>query len=212
MAALSFHETKNLHCGEGGALLVNEPSLVERAEVIQEKGTNRRAFFRGQVDKYSWVDVGSSYLLSDVNAAFLWAQLQHADDITARRLEIWNAYHDALEELEAAERLRRPVIPANCEHNAHMYYVLVRNEAQRREFIERMHEWDVHPMFHYVPLHSSRAGREFGRAAGELAVTTDVSERLVRLPLWAGMDPGIVDRVIGAVWNCLSSERTQVRR
>jgi dTDP-4-amino-4,6-dideoxygalactose transaminase len=212
MAALSFHETKNVHCGEGGALLVNDPSIVERAEIVQEKGTNRRAFFRGQVDKYSWVDVGSSYLLSDVNAAFLWAQLEHADEITAMRRDAWNAYNDAFEELEAAERLRRPIIPEGCEHNAHMYYVLVRDEPERRHFIERMHEWDVHPMFHYVPLHSSHAGRHFGRAAGDLLVTTDISDRLVRLPLWAGMEPATVERVIEAVWHCLSIEPSRARR
>jgi dTDP-4-amino-4,6-dideoxygalactose transaminase len=212
MAALSFHETKNVHCGEGGALLVNDPVLIDRAEIVQEKGTNRRQFFRGQVDKYSWVDVGSSYLLSDVNAAFLWAQLQEAHEITALRLAIWDSYHEALEELESTERLRRPIVPESCEHNAHMYYLLLRDDADRRRFIDRMHEWNVHPMFHYVPLHSSEAGRRFGRAAGDLSVTTDISDRLVRLPLWAGMDPASVERVIEAAWHCLTVEPARAHR
>jgi len=211
LAALSFHETKNVHCGEGGALLINDPALVERAEIVQEKGTNRRQFFRGQVDKYSWVDVGSSYLLSDVNAAFLWAQLEAAREISAMRVATWDTYHEAFEELEATERLRRPIVPDACEHNAHMYYLLLHDEEERSRFIERMRECNVHPMFHYVPLHSSVAGRRYGRAADDLAVTTDVSERLVRLPLWAGMEPRTVDRVIEAVWHCLAIQPSRAR-
>ena len=199
VACLSFHETKNVISGEGGALIVNRPEWVERAEVIQEKGTNRSQFFRGQVDKYTWVDVGSSYVVSDISAAFLWAQLEEGDEITTRRLELWDAYHEALEELEAAGRIRRPVIPAHCEHNAHMYYVLLEPGSDRDRFIERMAAEDVNVVFHYVPLHSSPAGRRYGRTHGSLGVTDSVSERLVRLPLWVGMTVTDAARVAEAV-------------
>jgi dTDP-4-amino-4,6-dideoxygalactose transaminase len=187
VACLSFHETKNVMCGEGGALLVNRPDWVERAEVIQEKGTNRAKFFRGQVDKYTWVDLGSSYLVSDIGAAFLWAQLTQAYDITAKRIAIWDAYHAALEDLENAGRLRRPVVPDHCVHNAHMYYVLLAGDTDRDQFIAQLAESGVNAVSHYVPLHSSPAGLRYGRVHGSLEVTEDVSERLVRLPLWVEM-------------------------
>jgi dTDP-4-amino-4,6-dideoxygalactose transaminase len=199
VACLSFHETKNVISGEGGALVVNRPEWVERAEVIQEKGTNRSKFFRGQVDKYTWVDVGSSYVVSDISAAFLWAQLEQGEEITARRIEVWDAYHEALEELEAAGRIRRPVVPADCEHNAHMYYVLLEAGIDRDRFIRHMADEDINVVFHYVPLHSSPAGRRYGRTHGSLAVTDSVSERLVRLPLWVGMTAAEIDRVVSAV-------------
>ena len=199
LGALSFHETKNVSCGEGGALLVNDDRFRERAEVVHEKGTDRSRFYRGQVDKYTWVDVGSSYALSELAAAYLWAQLRHEREITARRLAIWNRYHAAFAELESEGHLRRPVIPAHAEHNAHMYYVLLDDLEARTAFIEELGSRGINAVFHYIPLHSSTAGRQHGRAHGELTVTTDVSDRLVRLPLWADMTEEQVDRVIDAV-------------
>ena len=184
LGALSFHETKNVISGEGGALLVNDARFVERAEIIREKGTNRAQFFRGQVDKYTWVDVGSSYLPSEIIAAFLAAQIEDADAITARRLALWNRYHEAFAPLEAAGRMRRPIVPAHCSHNAHMYYVLLDDLDARTRFIASLKSNDIHPVFHYVPLHSAPAGRKYGRAFGNLAVTDETSDRLVRLPLW----------------------------
>jgi dTDP-4-amino-4,6-dideoxygalactose transaminase len=198
-AALSFHETKNVHCGEGGALLVNDVGSIGRAEIVHEKGTNRRAFFRGQVDKYTWVDRGSSFLLSDLAAAFLWAQLEHAHAILELRMRIWRAYDSALADMEEQGRLRRPVVPVECEANAHLYYVLLPTEAERDRVLRRLNELGIHAVFHYIPLHSSPAGAAYGRAAGELPVTTDVSSRLVRLPLWAGMAASEVTRVIEGV-------------
>jgi dTDP-4-amino-4,6-dideoxygalactose transaminase len=199
LGCLSFHETKNLTSGEGGALLINEHDLIDRAEVLHEKGTNRAAFFRGAVDKYTWVDVGSSFLPSEINAAFLWAQLEEADAITSRRMRIWERYHAAFAELEAQERVRRPIVPAGRRHNAHMYYLLLPDRARRDRLIERLSERGVMAVFHYVPLHSSPAGRRHGRAAGSLAQTDAASERLVRLPLWAGMEEEDVERVVAGV-------------
>jgi dTDP-4-amino-4,6-dideoxygalactose transaminase len=198
LAGLSFHETKNVISGEGGALLVNDPSLVARAEMILEKGTNRSQFFRGQVDKYTWVDHGSSYLPSEIIAAFLWAQLEQADEITRRRLAIWDRYHAAFADLEAAGHVRRPVIPADVRHNGHLYYLLLPDLATRTAFIAKLRERGVQSVFHYVPLHSSPQGREVGRAVGNLAVTDEMSDRLVRLPLWLGLEDEL-DRVIDAV-------------
>jgi dTDP-4-amino-4,6-dideoxygalactose transaminase len=199
LGCLSFHETKNVISGEGGALLVNEHDLIDRAEVLHEKGTNRAAFFRGAVDRYTWIDVGSSFLPSDINAAFLWAQLEQADQITARRLDLWNRYHQAFAELEAAERARRPIVPDGCRHNAHMYYLLLPDRARRDALIERLAERDVMAVFHYVPLHSSPAGQRHGRTVGALEHTDAASDRLVRLPLWVGMDDADVDRVAAEV-------------
>jgi dTDP-4-amino-4,6-dideoxygalactose transaminase len=204
LAALSFHETKNVMCGEGGALLVNDERLIERAEVIQEKGTNRRKFFKGQVDKYTWVDLGSSFLMSELNAAFLWAQLQAADEIKRSRLRIWGAYHAGFEGLEAQGRLRRPIVPDECGHNAHMYYVILADADLRDPFIEGLAERGVRAVFHYVPLHESSAGRRFGRAEGPLPVTSSVSGRLVRLPLWVGMTAEEVEYVIASAGDTLS--------
>lgn len=203
VACFSFHETKNVISGEGGALLINRPDWVERAEVIQEKGTNRKQFFRGQVDKYTWVDVGSSYVVSDMNAAFLWAQLEEGEKITAKRLETWNRYHKIFEDLETAGRLRRPAMPSHTQHNAHMYYVLLEPGADRDRFIADLSSDGVSAVFHYVPLHSSPAGRQYGRVKGTLEVTDSVSERLVRLPLWVGMTPKDVDRVAESVRRAL---------
>ncbi|OOG48154.1 dTDP-4-amino-4,6-dideoxygalactose transaminase [Rhodanobacter sp. C06] len=188
LAALSFHETKNVISGEGGALLINDPALVERAEVIREKGTNRTRFFRGQVDKYTWVDLGSSYLPSELVAAFLAAQLEEADHITSRRLAIWDRYHAWAAPLESAGRLRRPVIPAECAHNAHMYFLLLHGLEARTHFIEAMKAAGIGTVFHYIPLHSSPAGQRYGRMSGTLAHTDAASDGLVRLPLWIGLE------------------------
>ncbi|MGQ9686805.1 MAG: dTDP-4-amino-4,6-dideoxygalactose transaminase [Thiobacillaceae bacterium] len=188
LGCLSFHETKNIISGEGGALLVNDPALAERAEIIREKGTNRSQFFRGQVDKYTWVDVGSSYLPSELIAAFLWAQMEEADEITRRRLAIWVNYHQWLEGLERAEKLRRPIIPRECVHNAHMYYILLPDLATRTALIEALKRYDIHPVFHYVPLHSAPSGLKHGRTHGDLTVTEDIADRLLRLPLWLGLE------------------------
>ena len=188
LATLSFHETKNIISGEGGALLINSPELNERAEIIREKGTNRSLFFRGQVDKYTWVDFGSSYLPSELIAAFLWAQMEEAENITKRRLDIWSTYHSAFAGLEQQGFLRRPVIPPDCEHNAHMYYVILPNLKARTTFIKKMAEQGISTVFHYVPLHDSPMGRNVGRASGKLQVTENLSDRIVRLPLWLGLE------------------------
>lgn len=188
LGALSFHETKNLIAGEGGALLVNEPSLVPRAEIVREKGTNRSQFFRGQVDKYTWLDVGSSYLPGEIIAAFLAAQTEDAEDITAQRLGLWQRYHGAFAEVEAQGLARRPVIPGECAHNAHMYYLLLPTLRARTQFIDAMARAGIQCVFHYVPLHTAPAGRQYARTAGPLDITDSVSERLVRLPLWLGLE------------------------
>lgn len=198
MAALSFHETKNVISGEGGALLVNDPTFAERAEVIWEKGTNRSQFFRGQVDKYTWMDLGSSYLPGEITAAFLWAQLEQADGITARRLAIWSRYHEAFQPLETAGLVRRPIVPPGLSHNAHMYYLLLPSLGARTALIERMKARGIQLVFHYVPLHSAPHGRAVGRVSGDMAVTDDTADRLVRLPLWLGLEEH-QDRVIGEV-------------
>ena len=186
-ATQSFHETKNVISGEGGALLINNPDLIDRAQIIREKGTNRSQFLRGQVDKYTWIDIGSSYLPGEITAAFLWAQLKKAKSITARRKELWKVYHEAFETLERAGRLRRPIIPLNCEHNAHMYYLLLHNLEDRTHFIKKMKKQGVNCVFHYVPLHSSTAGRKYGRVHGSMEVTERIASQLVRLPLWTEM-------------------------
>jgi dTDP-4-amino-4,6-dideoxygalactose transaminase len=199
LGALSFHETKNLTCGEGGALIINDARLVARAEILRDKGTNRSEFLRGEVDRYTWVDMGSSMALSDLNAAFLWAQLENADAITARRLAIWNRYHDAFAALEADGLVRRPVVPPGCDHNAHMYYLLLDDRQQRDAVIAGLRGRGVDAVFHYVPLHSAPAGRRFARCSGKLEETTRQSERVVRLPLWAALTEDMCDRVIAAV-------------
>jgi len=188
LGALSFHETKNIISGEGGALLCRDGEMAERAEIIREKGTNRSKFFRGQVDKYTWVDVGSSFLPGEITAAFLAAQMDAAPDITARRLALWSRYHEWAEAHEAGGRLRRPIVPAHCQHNAHMYYLLMPSLAARTDFIAGLRKRGVAAVFHYIPLHSAPAGRAHGRAHGALAVTDAVSDRLVRMPLWVGLE------------------------
>lgn len=187
LGAYSFHETKNVISGEGGALLVNDPEMALRAEIIREKGTDRGRFFRGEVDKYTWQEVGSSFLPGELTAAFLWAQLEEADAITHARMESWQRYHELLAPLEAEDILRRPIIPGDCRHNAHMYYVLLPPEVDRQAVLAELKRHEIWAVFHYVPLHSSPAGQRYGRAHGSLDVTNVLSERLIRLPLWMGM-------------------------
>jgi dTDP-4-amino-4,6-dideoxygalactose transaminase len=201
LAALSFHETKNIISGEGGALLINDSRFVERAEVIWEKGTNRAQFFRGQVDKYTWVDIGSSYLPGEIIAAFLWAQMEEADAITRRRLDMWARYHEGFVALEEAGKVRRPIIPDACIHNAHMYYLLLPSLERRTAFIDQLEANAIRPVFHYVPLHTSPFGRSAGRVAGDMTNTVAASEKLVRLPLWLGLEDHL-DSVIAQVIAC----------
>lgn len=200
LGCLSFHETKNVISGEGGALLVNDERFVARAEIVREKGTNRSQFFRGEVDKYTWVDIGSSYLPSELVGAFLWAQLEHAAAINARRLASCAAYRAGLADLAEQGLIELPQpAPAAAIPNGHMFYVLARSLAERSALIEHLKSRGVHAVFHYVPLHSSPAGRRFGRAAGSLPVTDDISGRLVRLPLYHALSTDEIDHVTGAV-------------
>lgn len=195
----SFHETKNYSMGEGGALLINNPAYNDQAEILREKGTNRARFFRGQVDKYTWVDYGSSYLPSDMNAAYLWAQLEQADRINDNRLEMWNRYYDAFAKYANGEGLSLPVIPDECTHNAHMFYVKLADLDERTAFIQHLKDNGVQATFHYVPLHSSPAGRRYGAFSGADEFTTQESERLVRLPLYYGLSREDQDTVVHAV-------------
>jgi dTDP-4-amino-4,6-dideoxygalactose transaminase len=187
LAAISFHETKNLISGEGGALIVNDARFLARAEIIREKGTNRSSFVRGEVDKYTWVDIGSSYLPSEIVAAFLFAQMEQADRLLTERRALWNRYHEGLAALESRELCRRPIVPADCEHNAHLYYLLLPDIAARNSLMSRLKAMGVQAPFHYVPLHDAPAGIRFGRTSGSLRYTEDLASRLVRLPLWYGM-------------------------
>jgi dTDP-4-amino-4,6-dideoxygalactose transaminase len=196
LGTLSFHHTKNLTSGEGGALLVNAEELCERAEIVWEKGTDRKRFERGEIERYTWVDVGSSFAASELTAAFLWGQLEIAEEITAQRMAIWDRYHEAFADLEAEGSVRRPTVPAGHVHNGHLYYLVLATAAARTAFIDALRANGVFASFHYVPLHSSPAGLAFGRAAGELRNTDELSRRLVRLPLWVGLDEESVDRVI----------------
>lgn len=188
LAALSFHETKNIISGEGGALLINDPQYAERAEVIREKGTDRSKFFRGLVDKYTWVDLGSSFLPGEMVAAFLFAQMEQADAITGRRLALWQRYHAWAAPFEAAGRLRRPQMPEHCRHNAHMYYLLLPSREARDGLLQRLKDCGIGAVFHYIPLHDTPQGRRCARIAGPLPHTEDLSGRLLRLPLWLGLE------------------------
>ena len=195
----SFHETKNYSMGEGGALVINNPAYNERAEILREKGTNRAKFFRGQVDKYTWVDFGDSYLPSELNAAYLWAQLLHADEINDNRMATWNAYHDAFRPLADAGRVELPTIPADCVHNAHMFYLKCRDLEERTALIRHLKANDILAVFHYIPLHSAPAGKKFGRFVGTDVYTTAESERLVRLPMYYGLTEADRNKVIAKV-------------
>ncbi len=199
MATQSFHETKNITCGEGGALIINDPQLIERAEVIREKGTNRSRFFRGQVDKYSWVDVGSSYLPSDLLAAFLLAQLEQAEAIQAHRKRIWEGYNEALASWADQHGMQRPYVPADRRQPYHIYYLLAPSLEQRQAFIEHLKQRGILAVFHYLPLHLSEMGRSLGGRPGDCPVTERVSDQLVRLPLFAGLSPNEQEQVIDAV-------------
>lgn len=200
IGCFSFHETKNYTAGgEGGATLINDAKLVDRAEIIREKGTNRSQFFRGQVDKYTWRDIGSSYLMADLQAAYLWAQLEAAEQINQQRLRLWQRYYDALQPLAAVGRIELPVVPKNCRHNAHMFYIKLRDSDDRQALINWMKEAEILTVFHYIPLHSSPAGERFGRFHGDDAFTTRESERLLRLPLFYNLSDNNQRTVISSL-------------
>jgi dTDP-4-amino-4,6-dideoxygalactose transaminase len=200
LGAFSFHETKNYTSGgEGGLLIINDDQFKERAEIIREKGTNRSQFFRGMVDKYQWVDVGSSYLPSELQSAFLWGQLERADKINTNRLASWQVYYDALLPLQAAGKIELPSIPAACTHNAHMFYLKVADLEERTAVLEHLKANDILAVFHYVPLHTTAAGEQFARFQGEDRYTTTESERLIRLPMWYGLPKDDQVRVISAI-------------
>ncbi len=202
MGCFSFHETKNYSMGEGGALLFSDEQFIERAEIVREKGTDRSRFLRGQVDKYTWTDIGSSFLPSELNAAYLLAQLEHADKIYDDRMGSWNRYHAAFAALEERGRVERPVIPDSCRHNAHMYYLKAKDIHERSELIHYLGETaNVGAVFHYIPLHSAPAGLKFGRFDGTDEYTTKESERLLRLPMFYGLTEEQTDRVINAVYD-----------
>jgi dTDP-4-amino-4,6-dideoxygalactose transaminase len=202
MSALSFHETKNIHCGEGGALLINDPAFVERAEIITEKGTDRSKFFRGEVDKYSWVDVGSSFLVNEITAAFLYAQFAHFDEIQNRRLKLWNGYYEKLSGLERAGKLRRPPPMEGCVHNGHIFWILLNDADTRDRLIYALKSSGIYAVFHYIPLHGAPMGKNF--SAGPLPVSDEYAARLLRLPLFAGMSEDELDRVAEGVRSFLS--------
>ena len=205
LGAISFHETKNVISGEGGALTVNDERFTARSEVLWQKGTNRQAYFRGEVDKYTWVDVGSSFLAGELVAAFLWAQLENAREITQHRLALWERYHKAFDRAEQEGKLRRPIVPAHCEHNAHMYYLLTPTFEIRQHLLKTLKAAGIYGVFHYIPLHSSPAGQRFGRTSGSLDVTTELADRLVRLPMYFGLQEAQVDEVVDIVLKTLTS-------
>lgn len=197
----SFHETKNYtSAGEGGLLIINDEKFINRAEIIREKGTNRSLFFRGMVDKYSWVDIGSSYLMNDMSASYLWGQLEKSDEINTDRLKSWQLYYDGLKDLEDKEFLTLATIPDNCVHNAHMFYIKVKDIETRTKLIEFLKQNDINSVFHYVPLHSAPAGVEFARFNGEDKITTIESERLVRLPMYYGLNKTNIEKIIGVIY------------
>lgn len=197
----SFHETKNYSMGEGGALLIRDEEYIEKAEIIREKGTNRSKYFRGQIDKYTWVDAGSSYLPSDMNAAYLYAQLEMADLINEDRLKTWNKYYKGLERLEKEEKIRLPFIPEECEHNGHMFYIKTKDIEERSNLIAFLDSREIMATFHYVPLHSSAAGRKFGEFSGEDRYTTRESERLLRLPMYFGLREEDQNKIIDCIYD-----------
>lgn len=199
LGCYSFHETKNYSMGEGGAVVINNPAYVERAEILREKGTNRSKFFRGQVDKYTWVDIGDSFLPSELNAAYLWAQLEMADEINSDRLHSWQVYHEAFRDLAAKGLVTLPTVPAGCVHNAHMYYLKCRDLEERTALISFLKSRDILAVFHYVPLHSAPAGLKYGRFAGEDVYTTAESDKLVRLPMYYKLTAEDQAKVIAAV-------------
>ncbi len=207
VSAMSFHETKNLTCGEGGALLVNRKELVTRAEIMREKGTDRSRFLRGEVDKYTWQDIGSSFLPSDLLAAVLWAQLDAAESITEARRKIWRRYHELLQPLEAEGLLKRQFVPEGCRPNGHIYFVLLDPGIDRNQVLRALRERGIYATFHYVPLHSAPAGQRLGRTTGELPVTDLASRQLLRLPMWVGLDEERQQRVVEALAVCARQAR-----
>lgn len=196
---ISFHETKNYSMGEGGAILINDPAYYERAEIIREKGTNRSKFYRGEIDKYTWVDCGSSYLPSELNAAYLYAQFEEADVINNCRLASWNRYYENLKPLSEKELITLPFVPEYCQHNAHMFYIKVRDIEERSRLIDFLKKNGVHSVFHYIPLHSAQAGKKYGAFSGKDKYTTSESERLLRLPMYYGLRAEEVDYVCGII-------------
>jgi len=210
--AYSFHETKNVISGEGGALLVNDPEFILRAEVIREKGTDRSRFFRGEVDKYTWREMGSSFLPGELIAAFLWAQLENAEQITNKRCAVWQRYQEFLEPLELQGILRRPVVPDDCGHNAHMYYVLLHPDIDRQKVLEAFTRNNILAVFHYVPLHSSPAGQRYGRVSGSLKTTVNQSERIVRLPFWVGLTVEEQGRIIDILYDVCTADAFKKNR
>jgi len=203
----SFHETKNYSMGEGGALLIKDKRHIEDAEIIREKGTNRSRFWRGQIDKYTWIDMGSSFLPSEINAAYLWAQLEQADEINNARLSVYNRYMEGFRSLAENEKVELPYVPGHCRHNAHMFYIKTKNIEQRTKLIEHMKDKQILTVFHYIPLHSSPAGKRLGRFYGEDKYTTVESERLLRLPMYYGLTENDVDYVVEAIWDFYKSEK-----
>jgi dTDP-4-amino-4,6-dideoxygalactose transaminase len=203
LGAYSFHETKNVISGEGGALLVNDNQFKSLAEIIREKGTDRSKFFRGEIDKYSWQNIGSSYLPSELTAAFLWAQLEEAENLTEKRLKLWEIYHYLMKRLEEKNLLSRPIIPSSCDHNAHMYYILLPKDQDRDKIIQYMKENGIQTISHYVPLHNSPAGKRFGKSSGSLAVTESVSDRILRMPMWVGLTESQIEYIVNTLEQAL---------
>ena len=201
LGCFSFHETKNVISGEGGALIINNPKYIERAEIIREKGTNRSQFFRGEVDKYTWVDIGSSFLPSDMVAAYLFSQLENMDKINQKRMEIWHKYDEIFSHYD--DKIRRPYIPQDCRHNAHMYYVLFETLDKRTKFIDYMKSNGINPVFHYIPLHSSPAGKKYGRVSGKMDVTNRISDCLVRMPMFYGLKEKDIDYINKGIKNSI---------
>lgn len=207
LAALSFHDTKNITCGEGGALLINDEALVERAEIIADKGTDRQRFFKGLVDKYQWFDIGSSFFPSEIEAAFLWSQLEMAKEIKLKRLKIWNSYNALLGDLESRGKIRRPIIPKDCGPNGHLYFILTNTPEQRDKLLKHLRSNGIDAIFHYIPLHSSPAGLRYGRKHGSLHETENLSSCLIRLPLWTTMAEIDVLEVVRAIYDFFHLER-----
>jgi len=210
MAALSFHETKNIISGEGGALLINDQRFIERSEIVWEKGTNRSQFFRGQVDKYSWVDIGSSYLPSEINAAFLYAQLEHSEKIIAKRCRIVKEYQTLLKPLEHEGLIQLPVVGSSCSWNGHIVYIITRSLEERTQLIQYLEENQIYAIFHYVPLHSSPAGIKYGRKSGKLSVTDDISSRLIRLPMFFELTDKDLERVVEVITDFFQKKKTTI--
>jgi dTDP-4-amino-4,6-dideoxygalactose transaminase len=199
MGCYSFHDTKNFTCGEGGAILVNDERFIEKAEIIREKGTNRSKYLRGQIDKYTWVDIGSSYLPSELNAAFLYAQLEMAEEVNKKRHALWERYYNNLKILQAKSFIKLPYIPDYCEHNAHIFYIKLRDIEERKNMIEHLENNGIQAVFHYIPLHISSAGKKYGGFIGEDKYTTKESECLLRLPLYYDLDFEEVDYITGKI-------------